>query len=153
MAGGGEPGPGLRWHEEYPLEETLDALAMTLGARPVSEEPLATEPLWWLHQIVLAAPGGGGLVVGDVGFHGPPAGSGRAEVEIGYDVVPALRGLGIAGRACRLVLEQAWRDGADVVGAETGPDNLASQRVLTGAGFTSLGYFRYVIERPVGWGA
>jgi RimJ/RimL family protein N-acetyltransferase len=74
-------------------------------------------------------------------------------VEIGYDVVPALRGLGIAGRACRLVLEQAWRDGADVVGAETDPDNVPSQRVLTGAGFTSLGYFRYVIERPVGWGA
>jgi RimJ/RimL family protein N-acetyltransferase len=152
LAGRGEPGPGLRWHPEYPLEETLGAAAMTLDAHRIAFDAPAAVPAWWMHQIVRHEPGWGGVVVGDVGFHSPPAAAGPVEVEIGYDVVAGRRGQGIATRACRLVLEQAWRDGADVVRAETAPDNVASQRVLRGAGFTDLGYFRYVIERPVGWG-
>ena len=89
-----------------------------------------------------------GLVVGDVGFHGPTPVSGPAEVEIGFAVVAGLRRRGIATGACRLVLAQAWRAGAVRVLAETEPENVASQRVLAACGFTELGYRRYVIERP-----
>ena len=60
------------------------------------------------------------MVVGDIGFHGPPEPGPRAVVEIGYAVVPAWQGRGVATRACALMLEQAWRDGADLVQAEAG---------------------------------
>jgi RimJ/RimL family protein N-acetyltransferase len=142
VEGTGRAGPGLRWHAEYPMEETLGALGMILEAHRVAGWDGEGRPPWWLHQIVLD-----GEVVGDIGFHSPPPAEGPVDVEIGYNVVEALRGRGIATQACRLVLGQAWRDGAVRVRAEA--DNPASGTVLLRAGFTSLGYRRYVIERPV----
>ena len=68
------------------------------------------------------------MVVGDIGFHGPPEPGSRAVVEIGYAVVPAWQGRGVATRACALILDQAWRDGADLVQAEAGGP--ASRAVL-----------------------
>jgi hypothetical protein len=97
LAGRGEPAPGLGWHPEYPLEETLEAAAMTVAAHEFVLDLLPAVPTWWLHQIVLHEPGRGGVVVGDIGFHSPPGEDGRAEVEIGYDVVPAR----VAARAAR----------------------------------------------------
>jgi len=141
LAGGGVPGAGLRWHEDYPMPETLDALAMLVDAHQAVGTMGADTPGWWLHQIVLVE-----TVVGDVGFHGPP-GPG-AEVEIGYNVVAGLRGHGIASRACLLVVEQAWRAGAAVVRAETEQSNVASQRVLSRVGFHAEGSGRFVLARP-----
>lgn len=142
LSGTGAPAPGLRWHPQYPLAETLDVLTMLVAAHRETGT-VAASPAWWLHQILLDD-----LVVGDVAFHGPPPEGGPVRVEIGYDVVAGLRGRGIATRACRLILEEAWRAGAERVLAETEPDNLASQRVLLACGFGGLGYRRYVIERP-----
>ena len=45
---------------------------------------------------------GKNVVVGDIGFHGPPEPGPRAVVEIGYAVVPAWQGRGVATRACAL---------------------------------------------------
>ena len=45
------------------------------------------------------------------------------------------RGRGVASRACALILQQAWRDGADTVAAETDDGNVASQAVLLRNGF------------------
>jgi RimJ/RimL family protein N-acetyltransferase len=144
LAGAGAPAAGLRWHEEYPMTETMAGLGLVLGAHQESGGTLTGTPSWWLHQIVL-----GDLVVGDVGFHGPPPVTGPREVEIGYDVVESLRGRGIATRACQLILEQAWRDGAEVVYAETEPGNAASQTVLRRAGFVVHGD-RFAHRRPSG---
>jgi len=143
LDGQGAPGPGLRWHPEYPMAETVDALGMIVAAHRVQGWSMVVEPRWWLHQIVQ-----GDLVVGDIGFHGPPAAIGGGEVEIGYNVVAGLRGRGIATRACALIVERAWRDGATVVRAEADPDNGASQQVLLRSGFRPTGYFRYVLHRP-----
>jgi RimJ/RimL family protein N-acetyltransferase len=143
LQGTGRPASGVRWHEEYPLTETLDALQLVVGAHRSLGWSGRSVPDWWLYQIVL-----GDLVVGDVGFHGPPAVGARPEVEIGYDVVPGLRGRGIATTACRLLLALAWAQGAAVVRAETDPDNVASQRVLLNAGFTHAGSDRYSLTRP-----
>jgi RimJ/RimL family protein N-acetyltransferase len=150
LDGTGSPGAGLRWHEEYPMAETVEALAMVDAAHrataPAEGSGAAAGrrvPAWWLHQIVL-----GDLVVGDIGFHGPPAEDGPAEVEIGYDVVPALRGRGVATRAAVLIQRVAWRDGAAVLRAATERDNRASQRVLLRSGFVEEGEGRYVVERP-----
>ena len=123
-----EPEASSRWHPEYPLSDSLDAIAMAMAAHQAmtgaADEPLA----WWIHQIVVD-----GVVVGDIGFHGPPAPDGV--VEIGYSVVPAWRGHGVATWACDLILQQAWQDGAEIVIAETDHDNVASQAVLVSNGF------------------
>lgn len=139
------------WHPEYPLTETVTGLRLLLAThRALGWTGLAV-PMWWMHQIVVA-----GHLVGDIGFHGPPQADGPAVVEIGYDVVPALRGRGIATAACRQILALAWRDGAAAVEAETEPDNpygAASARVLASAGFTQEAGGRWRVRRPdgIGW--
>ena len=129
------------WHPDYPLPETVDALALRLSAHQVDGPPAAVPP-WWVHEIRYR-----GQVVGDAGFHGPPAATGPVEVEVGYAVVPALRGRGIATRACALLLAVAWRTGADTVLAETELTNLASRSVLARNGFLPSGD-GYAVTRP-----
>lgn len=143
LAGRGAPGTGLFWHQDYPMSETLGALAMVVGAHQAVGSSGVGQPKWWLHQIVVDD-----LVVGDVGFHGPPGDTGLVEVELGYHVVRGLRGQGIATQACGLLLQQAWRDDAWAVRAETEADNVASQRVLLRAGFRDEGGLRFVLTRP-----
>jgi len=135
----------------------VTALGMVVAAHRLTGGTLPDLPRWWLHQIVVAD-----LVVGDVGFHGPPPVTGPAEVEIGYNVVEGLRGRGIATRACGLILEQAWRDGAAVVRAEVDPHNVASRRILLRSGFVEHGRDeqddrdeqggRYELRSPTGTG-
>jgi len=108
--------------------DSIDAIAMVCAAHRAMVGAIKESPTWWIHQIVVD-----GVVVGDIGFHGPP--SPEREVEIGYTVVPAWRGRGVASRACALILQQAWRDGADTVVAETDDGNVASQAVLLRNGF------------------
>jgi RimJ/RimL family protein N-acetyltransferase len=129
------------WHAEYPLPDSLDAIAMALGAHEVMTGNVLDPPAWWVHQIVVD-----GVVVGDIGFHGPPD-SGRT-VEIGYSVVPAWRGCGVASRACELILQRAWQDGAETVIAETDHDNLASQAVLLRTGFRRRSDGVFTVKRP-----
>jgi RimJ/RimL family protein N-acetyltransferase len=125
------------------MTDTVGAVDMLMAAHRAAGWQGSTVPAWWLHQIVLD-----GVVVGDVGFHGPAGDGMTAEVEIGYSVVAPLRGRGVATRACGLIVERAWRDGAAVVSAETDADNVASQQVLLRSGFRATGHFRYVLERP-----
>jgi RimJ/RimL family protein N-acetyltransferase len=145
---GQEHRPGaIAWHPEYPQPDTLDGWAMNLAAHEAMG--LVESPKWWVHQIVIGgAVPDGGLVVGDIGFHGPPAVAGAQVVEIGYNVVPACQRRGLATRACALIVERAWLDGADEVIARTEPKNVASQQVLRRNGFRAGddGIFR--IERP-----
>ena len=132
-----------RWHPDYPQAETLEALSMLFVGYEASGEILTSEPDWWIHQLVVDD-----QVVGDIGFHGPPA-DGR--VEIGYAVVPARRGQGLATRACALIVEFAWRAGAGVVLAEAEPDNTASRKVLLDNGFVAVDDRRFLINRPAPW--
>ena len=127
----GRPTPAMQahWHPEYPQPDSLDALAMLQAAHQRMVGELNIEPAaWWLDQIVA-----NDVVVGDIGFHGPPDPAGS--VEIGYNVVPAWQGRGVATRACGAILQQAWRHGAVQVVAETEPGNVASQTVLARNGF------------------
>jgi RimJ/RimL family protein N-acetyltransferase len=139
--------PTQGWHPQYPLTDTLVAVQMLTEAHRAAGWSGARVPQWWVQQIVVDH-----QVVGDAGFHGPPATDGDIEVEIGYAVVPAMRRRGIAGRACRLLVDQAWRDGAQRVFADAEFDNVASQRVLLGAGFAARDdrgpNNGYVLRRP-----
>lgn len=133
----------LGWHPEYPMDHTLIAIAMLIQAHEAHGWDGRQVPDWWIHQIVTNHE-----VVGDCGFHGPASDDRPAMVEIGYDVVPGWRRRGVATRACALLLEQAWRDGADVVTAETDLDHLASQKVLLHNGFVALEPGWFTISNP-----
>lgn len=135
------------WHPEFPAAGTLDAARMLLGTYAVLEVDPERTP-WWFFAVVVD-----GVVVGDAGFHGPPPLEGPAEVEIGYQVTPGLRGRGVATRACALLLEHAWRHGAEIVRAEVEPDNpdgAASRAVLRANGFRRTPEGDFVAEAPVG---
>lgn len=62
-------------------------------------------------------------------------------VGIGYWVVPAARGRGLAGRAVRLATGWSLLQGVARVEAWVEPDNEASQHVLQAAGFTATECF------------
>ena len=73
------------------------------------------------------------VVVGEIGLHGAPI-DGKAEV--GYSVVPAWRGRGIATEGVRGLVNWAFENLAMTrLAASTEPSNEASQRVLLKAGF------------------
>lgn len=74
--------------------------------------------------------------IGTIGFKGGPDGTGT--VEVGYGVCTSNQGKGFATEALVALVRLAYERGADVVVAETDDDNVASQRVLTKAGFTRV---------------
>jgi RimJ/RimL family protein N-acetyltransferase len=113
------------WHADYPREDDRDAVTMLRdGADP-----------WGPRHIVRAFDG---LVVGSIGFFGPPADrGGTPEVEVGYGLVADARGHGAATEALRGLLAETDRHGVRVR-ASVLPDNAASIRVLAKCGFTEL---------------
>jgi RimJ/RimL family protein N-acetyltransferase len=75
-----------------------------------------------------------GMAIGDAGFHGPPSDDG--ELEIGYALVPAARGRGLAGGAVRLLIGWAQsQPGVRVITARVDHGNVASERLLNRLGF------------------
>ncbi len=113
------------WHEDYPRSDDLDAFSMIKG-----------DSTWGPRHIVRVVDG---LVIGSVGFYGPPAphDDGVLEVEIGYGLVEYARGHGVATEVVSGLV--AALDAVDVrVRARTEPSNAPSLRVLAKCGFTVL---------------
>lgn len=74
-----------------------------------------------------------GLVIGDVGFHGPPR---DGITEIGFGLAESARGQGYATEAAAGLARWALaQPGVSRVVARTSADNPGSQGVLTRAGF------------------
>lgn len=88
-----------------------------------------------------------GRYLGNISFKGAPC---EGRVEIGYQVAPGQQGQGLATAAVRLMLEEAWAAGVQVVRAEVLPENLPSQRVLTKAGFRLVGHHADARQEWVG---
>jgi [ribosomal protein S5]-alanine N-acetyltransferase len=79
-----------------------------------------------------------GMVIGSVGFKGPPDENGM--VEIAYGVVPSYQGRGYATEATTLLLAFAFGSGrVSLARAHTLPESSASMRVLAKCGFESIG--------------
>jgi RimJ/RimL family protein N-acetyltransferase len=116
------------WHSDYPRRDDLDAVSMIQAD---------AEDLSWSPRHVVRA--FDGLVVGSIGFFGPPAAAadGTLEAEIGYGLVEDARGRGVASEAVTGLLTQTDRAGVRVRAA-VAPDNTASVRVLAKCGFTEL---------------
>ena len=127
------------WHVDYPRQDDQDAASMVRGSDP-----------WGPRHVVRAFDG---LVVGSIGFYGPPEEvDGVLEAEIGYGLVAEARGRGVATEAVRALLQHA--DSAGVrVRASVVPGNSASLRVLASCGFTDLrgsnGEGELVMARPL----
>ncbi|HEY4095553.1 MAG TPA: GNAT family N-acetyltransferase [Baekduia sp.] len=122
----GRPADGQQWAEGYPLDGTLVVVAMQ--AELVERE--VDRGAFGLYQVLLRDDG---LVIGDIGFHAPPDDLG--EVSIGFGIVPVARGRGYAREALTAVLQWALQQPeVRTVHADTDLINLASQRVLLGAG-------------------
>jgi GNAT superfamily N-acetyltransferase len=150
------------WAPDYPgdgdvviaglLREVGPDLASDLAPDLASAGPAGAQPGdrdWGHRQVVERA---SGLVVGGIGFFGPPWGG---EVEIGYGIVPSRQRRGYATEALRAMIEMAWADArVTTVVAGANPGNVASQRVLGKAGFRRIagriaatGEFRYQLTR------
>lgn len=68
-------------------------------------------------------------------------------VEVGYRVIPPMRGKGYCTEAVRILVEHLFRDkGIRQVIAETNPENTASQKVLEGNGFKAREYKRDAVR-------
>jgi RimJ/RimL family protein N-acetyltransferase len=101
---------GANWCEGYPMEGTLVAAGMLLKAEAEGQPfgPFVS------HQIVRVADG---MVIGDVGFDGPPDADGDLHIGCGL-CVPA-RGQGYAREAVRALIDWAHRQpGIRYVNAE-----------------------------------
>jgi len=145
------------WADDYPTEGDAVIAGLLFRAGPAAW-PGANQA-WGHRQVVERATG---LVVGGIGFAGPPGAAG--EVELGYGIVPSRQGRGYATEAATAMLAIAWAEPAvEAVVASTASSNLASQRVLEKAGFRLLpgdrdgygdgdqdGELHYRVSRPGG---
>ncbi|KAM3441648.1 hypothetical protein MY4824_001426 [Beauveria thailandica] len=101
---------------------------------------VSAECLWVTRLLVVDAQtdGGGAIVVGRAGFHGPP--DQRGMVEVGYSIDPAWRRRGHAQAALRIMLDVAAGDTrVRVVRASIFPGNAASEGVVKRHGFEEVG--------------
>lgn len=119
------------WAPGYPLEGDTRACVVYVSQLPIEGGSGAANEFGY-YQILE-----GGVVVGGIGFHGPPR---EGIVEVGYGVVPGVRGRGVATRALLCMAELARSTGrvSRMIGRTT-PDNVASQRVMKAVGMRQSG--------------
>jgi RimJ/RimL family protein N-acetyltransferase len=142
---GGVPSPADAWADGFPGEGDRDAARMAVKAI-VAITPNA--------NATTVADGGSpthgaepdpftcyrvdcrrdSIAIGTIGFHGPP--DFRGQATIGYGLVPHSWGNGYATEAVNALIDFCRaRPEVRSLAADTGHDNLASQRVLTKCGF------------------
>ncbi len=119
---------GAFLHRDFP-DEGLSAMLATHA------EELAAAPQWrpWGLWLVTYKPER--MVVGAMGFQGPPDATGV--VAIGYAIVAAHRRRGLATEGPAALIDCAFGDGGvGCVQATCGADNMASIKLLSKLGFT-----------------
>ncbi len=133
--------------DAYQLATLPEVIATTVASHPPTRESVAERCSMTAYKWIIGERAGcvirdaaTGAFAGTIGlFMEPPTG----QAIVGYSLVREWRGRGYAGRAVRLIANWAF----DVAGvarlaAGTAPNNIASQRTLSGAGFTREGYER-----------
>jgi len=90
-----------------------------------------------------------GYPIGGIGFFGPADDHGS--VTIGYGLAPSARGKGYAAEALRELLLFARARGVASVKADTGHDNVASQRVMTAAGMRLIAEDEQLKYYEIAW--
>jgi [ribosomal protein S5]-alanine N-acetyltransferase len=116
----------------WPPEILADAL-------PLFRDLLREDPAraGWIGWYAILVTEGERVLVGSVGFKGPP--DARGHVETGYSMVPEYQGRGFATEMVRALCAWAFaQPGVTRIVAETTWSNAASMRVLEKAGFTRV---------------
>jgi RimJ/RimL family protein N-acetyltransferase len=118
----------VSWHPDYPRPDDQDAASLVKA-----DDPHAA---WGPRHIVRSVDG---LVVGSIGFFGPPvpAPDDVVETEVGFGLVADARGHGAVTEALGALLEHTDRAGVRLR-ASVRPENRAGLRVLAKCGFTQL---------------
>ncbi|MGC2484857.1 MAG: GNAT family N-acetyltransferase [Acidimicrobiales bacterium] len=116
--------PTIGWADDFPAEGDLAGLQMSRFDADAHEPWSAS----WLIVV-------DGLISGTIGFKGAP--SAERAAEIGYGVVRSQWGRGVASSALAQLLELLEGRSLNLY-AETTLENLASQAVLTKAGFARV---------------
>jgi len=122
---------GVRVPADWPAEDLRDFLP--IYGRIVDAD--AARQGWGIWLMLSPAEG---VLVGDIGFKGPP--DDLHSVEIGYSVLPAFQRRGYASEAARAIV--AWgfaQPGVQRIVANCRFDNLGSMRVLEQAGMRQTG--------------
>src|SRR5206468_1410352 len=92
---------------------------------------------WYVYAIVLD-----GLMIGHIGFHGPPGSNARKDpeaVEIGYTVFPEHRRKGYATQAVHALVDWTRAQGVERIIASVGPENEPSLAIVRRLGFREVG--------------
>jgi RimJ/RimL family protein N-acetyltransferase len=121
----GKGDPERPWMAGYPMQGTLIAVEAFVRALDNGADP----GMYGVYQLVRSSDT---VVVGDIGFHGPP--SPRGSVTVGYGLAPGARGQGYATEALRAVVWALAQPEVVAVEADTTHANLPSQRVMERAG-------------------
>jgi RimJ/RimL family protein N-acetyltransferase len=111
------------WADDFPARGDIAAMRMARFS-PESQGP------WFGSYLILVD----NVVAGTIGFKGEPVAN---HVEIGYGVVPSQQGRGVATLAISLLLARITGLSLEVR-AETDAHNVASQSVLSHAGFQQV---------------
>jgi [ribosomal protein S5]-alanine N-acetyltransferase len=132
------------WAVDFPAEG--DQVIAGLLAR--TGLPADDQARQFGHRLVVERDGN--IVVGGVGFFGPPQ---DGEVEIGYGIVPSRQRRGYATEAVQAMVADVLQvDGVQTVTANVDLDNPASIRVLEKSGLTLCAQNQeqatYHIRRP-----
>jgi RimJ/RimL family protein N-acetyltransferase len=122
----------MGWPPEHHDADALNWLAGKLDAGVPAE---------WLMYFAVLQPGEGRpapLVIGLVGYKGPP--DERGAVEVGYSILPAFQRRGYASEAVGALIARAFADPRVTrVGAETYPELAPSLRVMEKCGLVFTG--------------
>ena len=119
------------WPPEY-----LDAAALEFIRNRLTKSPEETS--WWMYFAVI--PGGTAprILIGSVGYKGPPSADGT--VEVGYGIVVEYQRHGYASEAVRGLVGRAFAEPSVArVIAETYPTLIGSIGVLQKCGFRLIG--------------
>lgn len=128
---------GVAFHPEWPGEDTREFLPYYVY-RLRNSPDLAFWGVWLMVKEPISPDAKERIVIGDIGFKGPP--DERGVVDIGYAVVPAERGKGYASEAARVLIDWAFgHPMVQVVTADCEESNPASAAVLTEAGMKRAG--------------
>lgn len=141
LLAGDAAGAGFEVPAGWPDEHDAGFLRLRRGQ--METDPGVPE---WVRAIVLRGrpgAGGGRVIAGHVGFHGPPGVNGggvAGALELGYTVFPGHRGQGLAQEAGAALLAWALAEhGVRHFFGSVAPDNAASLQVLVRLGFTHVG--------------
>lgn len=130
---------GVRVEGQWPPPDLAEVLPGYVDALEIDPSLLG-----WGVWLILDEPGE--LLLGDVGFKGPPDEEGR--IEVGYGILEPFRSRGFATEAVLALIDWArLQPGVEEVTASSLIENRASARVLAKAGFSRLG----VEEGVVSW--